>query len=159
MNEFYIPFLSPIGVLYLMSDKNYLTRITIHEPYGERKETEILRNAKKQLEEYFDGVRKGFELPYRLNVPHLTKEVLFVVKEIPYGSTISYGEIARRVGMKGARAIGSILRRNPLPIIIPCHRVIRSKGSIGGYSLGVKRKKYLLELERGEFAKKPFSRG
>lgn len=105
--------------------------------------------ACRQLAEYFDGWRTGFDLPLSLHGTDFQRRVWLVLAAIPYGETCSYGEVARRLGRPGApRAVGTANGRNPVAIVIPCHRVIASDGSLGGYSAGVLRKRWLLEHEK-----------
>ena len=110
-----------------------------------------IKKVAEQLQEYFDGVRKRFELPLDLrSLTPFQRTVLSSIREIPAGETISYGGLARRIGKPGsARAVGRALGGNPIPIIIPCHRVLASDGSLGGYSGrgGIRTKQALLELE------------
>lgn len=102
----------------------------------------------KQLNEYFNGKRKEFELDLIMNGTRFQQKVWKELLKVPFGETVSYGEIAKRVGNpKGARSVGMAVSRNPLSIVIPCHRVIRSSGEIGGYAGGVYRKKWLLQHE------------
>jgi methylated-DNA-[protein]-cysteine S-methyltransferase len=104
--------------------------------------------AVRQLGEYFDGCRKEFELPLALEGTAFQRAVWQRLREIPYGQTISYGELARRVGNpKASRAVGSANGANPIPIVIPCHRVIAADGKLGGFGGGLPVKKALLALE------------
>jgi len=115
----------------------------------ENTETPLLKKAAGQLGEYFDGKRKNFDLPLAL---HGTKFQLTVWKElqkIPYGETRSYGQLAAAVGnQKASRAVGMANNRNPIAIIIPCHRVIGHDGNLTGYAGGLELKRQLLELEK-----------
>lgn len=101
------------------------------------------------IEDYFQGKKVKFNIPYDISVlPLFTQSVLKETKKIPYGSTITYSELAQKIGKpKACRAIGQALASNPLPIIIPCHRVIRKDGSLGGFSAGFRWKKLLLDIE------------
>lgn len=105
--------------------------------------------AVRQLAEYFRGERSVFDLPLSLpEQPPLLRRVLEELGRIPYGETVSYGSLAARCGRPGAaRAVGNALGRNPLPLVLPCHRVIRSDGTPGGYGGGRDRKRRLLRLE------------
>jgi len=103
----------------------------------------------KQIAEYFSGIRKYFDLKIDLKVTDFQIQVFNYLLKVPYGSVISYGDIACYLGgVKFARAVGNALNKNPLPILIPCHRVIDSKGRIGGFAAGVDIKKKLLNLEK-----------
>ena len=111
--------------------------------------TPLLSNCTKQLSEYFAGNRKEFSLPLHLVGTHFQQKVWHTLRTIPYGSTISYKEEALKVGnAKAVRAVAQANGANPVPIIIPCHRVINSDGSLGGYSSGVEKKLFLLKLEK-----------
>jgi methylated-DNA-[protein]-cysteine S-methyltransferase len=104
---------------------------------------------KEQLIEYFEGVRKDFDLKLLMYGTHYQQKVWRELLKVPYGETVSYGELARRVGNpRGARSVGMAVHFNPIGIIVPCHRVIMSNGDIGGYAGGVHIKKWLLEHER-----------
>jgi len=112
-------------------------------------ETKLLLEARRQLEEYLDGERKEFDLPIFYESTDFIEAVWSSLRNIAYGTTNSYKDIAISVGKpKAARAVGMANNRNPLPIIIPCHRVIGSKGKMVGYAGGLNLKKQLLELER-----------
>ena len=112
-------------------------------------ETELIRETKRQLDEYFAGKRKDFDVPTRLNGTEFQKQVWLALRDIPYGKTASYKDIAAAVGCpKGYRAVGMANNRNPISIIYPCHRVVGSDGSLTGYGGGLDVKAKLLELER-----------
>ena len=110
----------------------------------------LLAEARRQLDEYFAGERRGFDLPLDLNAgTDFQRSVWREVAAIPHGATITYGELARRIGRPGhARAAGGANARNPLPVIVPCHRVVGGDGALTGYGGGLDRKRLLLELER-----------
>ena len=108
----------------------------------------VLDEAFAQLEEYLSGMRRMFKLDLRPDGTDFQKDVWTALTRIPYGKTVSYAELAEISGHPGAyRAAGNANGRNPIPIIIPCHRVVRSDGGIGGYSLGIELKTRLLRLE------------
>ena len=108
----------------------------------------VLCEACLQLEEYFRGKRKYFSIPLKTNLSVFQASVLDEVLKIPYGEVVSYQELAIRIGKPGAsRAVGSALGRNPIPIFIPCHRVIGSNGRLTGFAGGLDWKQYLLDLE------------
>lgn len=110
--------------------------------------TELLKETIKQLEEYFEGKRDFFDLPLEPKGTEFQKNVWKALIEIPYGETRSYGEIAKVIGNeKAARAVGMANNKNPIPIIIPCHRVIGANGKLVGYAGGLDIKEKLLELE------------
>ncbi len=150
---------SPIGDLFFVWKKEGVLTVSFVEgDYGEklsdfiRKDFNIIRSSspvKNQLEEYFEGVRKVFDLNLVINGTGYQQKVWKELIKVPYGETVSYGELARRVGNpRGARSVGMAVHFNPIGIIIPCHRVIMSDGKIGGYASGVHRKKWLLLHER-----------
>lgn len=109
----------------------------------------VAATALRQLAEYLRGERRAFELPLAPGeLPPFRRRVLAELVRIPYGATVSYGELAARCGRPGAaRAVGNAVGRNPLPVVVPCHRVVRSDGSLGGYGGGRRRKRELLRLE------------
>jgi methylated-DNA-[protein]-cysteine S-methyltransferase len=112
-------------------------------------ETPLLKEAARQLESYFAGELKEFSLPLEPSGTDFLKQVWSALCEIPFGKTATYGEIAERIGRpKAARAVGLANNRNPIPIFIPCHRVIGADGSLTGYRGGLEMKKKLLELEK-----------
>jgi methylated-DNA-[protein]-cysteine S-methyltransferase len=112
--------------------------------------TPLLRRASDQLQDYFDGTRSDFDLPLNPHGTAFQRRVWDALRAIPAGQTRSYAEIARAVGCRAARAIGQANGANPIPILIPCHRVVAADGSLGGYSggEGEATKRYLLDLER-----------
>ncbi|NHZ87294.1 MAG: methylated-DNA--[protein]-cysteine S-methyltransferase [Planctomycetia bacterium] len=106
-------------------------------------------NIISQLTEYFAGNRKHFTIKTRMNISPFYEKALTEVAKVPYGKTASYSQIARKLNNpKAARAVGSANAHNPLPIIIPCHRIVANNGKLGGYGGGMKMKKYLLEFEK-----------
>ena len=112
---------------------------------------ERLFGVEKQLTEYFRGKRKVFKLKHHIEGTGFQMQVWDALKNIPYGTTISYKTLALQIGNeKAVRAVGGANKLNPLPIIVPCHRVIQADGSLGGYACGVKVKRLLLDLERGK---------
>src|SRR3954469_530155 len=107
-----------------------------------------LDDAAAQLDEYFAGRRHGFDLELDLDAPPFQRDVLRELALVPYGEVATYGEVARRIGRpRAARAVGGALNRNPLPIVLPCHRVVGATGSLVGYAGGLDRKRTLLALE------------
>ncbi len=146
---------SPIGELLLAGEEGALSMIGF--PKGSmRREPEAdwifnekpLAEACRQLTEYFAGQRKVFDLPLKLSGTEFQVSVLDALQEIPYGQTTSYGEIARRIGRpKAVRAVGAANGRNPIPIVVPCHRVIGSTGDLTGFGGGLDTKEALLRLE------------
>ncbi len=112
----------------------------------------VLRQAVRQLEEFFAGKRTAFDVPFDLHGTPFQQEVWAQLLRIPYGATVSYGEHARAVGRpKAARAVGAAIGRNPVSIIVPCHRVVGSNGSLTDYAGGLERKRRLLDLEAQQY--------
>ena len=108
----------------------------------------IVRQAEQELREYFAGRRRTFTVKLDLEGTEFQRKAWDAMRKIPFGETISYGDQARKVGKpKAYRAVGSANGKNPIPIIVPCHRVLASDGSLGGYSLGLSMKRRLLALE------------
>ena len=108
----------------------------------------VLMQAERELEEYFAGRRTAFSVPLSMHGTPFQMAVWAALRAIPYGETRSYGELARRIGRPGAcRAVGMANHVNPLPILVPCHRVVGADGHLTGYAGGLDVKKYLLELE------------
>lgn len=146
---------TPIGELLLAGDADGLTLIGF--PKGSmRREPEPdwifnekpLGEARRQLREYFTGERREFDLSLKLSGTDFQVSVLRALREIPYGQTVSYGEIAKRIGRpRAVRAVGAANGRNPLPIVVPCHRVIGSTGDLTGFGGGLDTKEALLRLE------------
>lgn len=143
---------SPVGDLTLTEENGALTglyfgRLSLE---GEEGLTALLEKASRQLEEYFAGKRKQFDLPLSLWGTEFQRQVWAALRDIPYGETRSYGQIAQAVGRpKAVRAVGMANHRNPISIIVPCHRVVGADGSLTGYGGGLENKKFLLALERG----------
>jgi len=154
---------SPIGTLLLATTEQGMVRVAfdregidaVLEELALEVSPRILRaparldTAAHELEEYFDGRRRAFDLPLDLRLSHgFRRTVLMHLTQIGYGTTASYGEVAEASGNpRAARAVGSACRTNPLPLIVPCHRVVRSDGSIGQYLGGVEAKQLLLSME------------
>jgi methylated-DNA-[protein]-cysteine S-methyltransferase len=149
---------SPIGELLLLGDGHALHGLYMQ---GGRKPIAIASAWERaeapfaplatQLEEYFAGRRETFDVPLQMHGTPFERRVWSALREIPYGETISYGELASRIGQPtGARAVGLANGRNPIAVVVPCHRVIGADGSLTGYGGGLERKRILLELERGQ---------
>lgn len=146
----------PDVILTLTADDNTLLRIDFgsQKPANAiEKITPILNLAAQQLEEYFHGLRRDFTIPLKANGTQFQQQVWQSLTHIPYGTTHTYKELAETIGKpKASRAVGSACNRNPLPIVIPCHRVIGSSGSLTGYAGGLELKAMLLKMEE-EFTK------
>ena len=146
---------SPIGPLMLAADENGLRHIEFRDNRhpADRSDwhggdNEILNAAEAQLREYFDGERRDFDLPLAPQGTDFQRVVWQELARIPYGVTISYAQLAQRVGNASAmRAVGAANGRNPLPIVLPCHRVIGADGSLTGFGGGLPTKQFLLRLE------------
>lgn len=153
----YDTFESPIGILTVSTDGSKITSLHIEgsryftaipDDWTRDKSQPILQQTKKQLEEYFNGTRKNFDLPLEAAGTSFQKSVWDALAEIPIGTTTSYGAIAKKIGKdKAVRAVGSAIGHNPLCIVVPCHRVLGSDGSLSGFAAGTERKKKLLVLE------------
>ena len=146
----YTVFDSLVGKIKIIEENNKVIEIKfVKNEKNVNPKTEILKLAKKELEEYFCGKRKNFTFPFELNGTEFSIKVYQALMEIPYGKTCSYKDIAKKIGNeKSQRAVGGANNRNKLPILIPCHRVIGSNGKIVGYAGGIEIKQKLLELER-----------
>lgn len=142
---------TPVGPLLLVASEGAITMLhfSAGPGPGERDDTDpVLVAAAEQLGEYFAGDRKEFELPLAPVGTEFQRNVWERLREIPYGTTITYGELARRVGNPAAsRAVGLANGRNPIAIVVPCHRVIGSDGKLTGFAGGMDTKRVLLELE------------
>ena len=145
---------TPIGILEINTAVGSIVKIKFvskssKDSMNNSKEfSDITQQALSQINEYFNGDRRVFTIPFKLNLTPFYKRVLKEVYKVEYGSKASYGEIARLIGSdKAVRAVGTANSKNPLPIIIPCHRIISSNGELGGYSGGLDRKSYLLRHE------------
>ena len=146
---------TPIGKLLLAGDEAGLALVSFPEG-SMRRDPEAdwiysekpFAEAREQLSDYFAGKRKTFDLPLKPTGTEFQLEVLDELQRIPYGTTTSYGEIAARIGRpKAVRAVGAANGRNPIPIIIPCHRVVGSSGELTGFGGGLPTKEALLRLE------------
>ena len=141
---------SPLGPIRLRADDDALLELTFGEGTPEGGGSPILDTACAQLDEYFAGTRTTFDLPLRLEGTPWEQRVWAELRQIGYGETASYGELAAKLGIPGAaRAVGAANGRNPISIVVPCHRVIGARGALTGYAWGVERKSALLDLERG----------
>jgi methylated-DNA-[protein]-cysteine S-methyltransferase len=146
---------SPVGALTLVADDEVLIGVYFrshwYQPdpatFGPRVD-DGLDEAKRQLAEYFAGQRRGFDLAVDARGDDFQRRVWDLLNQIPYGQTSTYGELARRLGDPTlAREVGAAVGRNPLCVIVPCHRVVGTNGALTGYAGGLKRKKFFLDLE------------
>lgn len=148
---------SPVGLLEITAEENAVTGLYFAGGNGNREEENtcgILKDCIKQLTEYFSGKRKIFDINVNPAGTQFQKSVWNELLKIPFGETVSYGEIAKRIGnTKSVRAVGLANGSNPISIIIPCHRIIGKNGSLVGYGGGIENKRFLLELEK-KYSKK-----
>jgi methylated-DNA-[protein]-cysteine S-methyltransferase len=151
---------SPIGELVLIGDGRVLTHLLTPKQVGVSvreldRDDSAFRLAREQLAEYFDGERRRFELPLALSGTVFQQQIWRRLLEIPYGSTATYVELAQRIGRSrsAARAVGFANARNPISIIVPCHRVVGSDGSLTGYAGGLATKGWLLTHEGDSLAR------
>jgi methylated-DNA-[protein]-cysteine S-methyltransferase len=148
---------SPIGDLFLASTDRGLCRISytvagqedaLARQYGVRVLRMPLDDVRRELDEYFDGRRRTFDLALDLRVAPFHEAVLHELARVPYGRTETYGALAAKVGRpRAARAVGTVMNRNPIPIVLPCHRILGANGSLTGYAGGLHVKRALLEFE------------
>ena len=139
---------SPLGALFLASDGEALTEVSFGAKSLAQRPCGVLLDAQQQLTEYFAGTRKRFDLPLRPVGTPFQLANWQALSEIPYGQTVSYQDIACRLGKpKACRAVGLANHCNPISIIIPCHRVVGKNGSLTGYAGGLNAKRFQLELE------------
>lgn len=148
MNRYHYKF--PIGTLCIEEANDCITGLYRDNTVGKDEvETDVIREAYRQLTEYFAGKRQSFDLPIQLKGTEFQRKVWEALQTIPYGETRSYGEIAKQVGSpKAGRAVGGANHNNPVMIIVPCHRVIGANGSLTGFGGGLDMKAFLLALEQ-----------
>lgn len=142
---------TPLGRLGILENGHAIKAITVGSLDTEQavfQETPLIRQAFAQLEEYFQGKRREFSLPLEPEGTPYQKEAWKVLQSIPYGTTITYGQEAKVMGKGCARSAGGANGRNPILIVIPCHRVVAAGGGLGGFSAELWRKEWLLKLEK-----------
>mgnify|MGYP002623974659 CR=1 FL=1 len=138
----------PVGRLYIEENNGFIVKISFSKINSEIKESALIKYACNQLNEYFQGIRKYFDIPIKPKGTEFQMKVWDKLLEIPYGETKTYKYIAESIGLKkGYQAIGFANKKNPLPIIIPCHRVIGIDGNLTGYIGGLEIKSKLLKTE------------
>ncbi len=145
---------SPIGVISVAAEDGFITNLVFGScvPGAQEGSSSVLDNVISQLNEYFAGSRKSFDLPLKFYGTEFQNRVWRELCTIPYGKTISYKELAGKTGnIKACRAVGMANNKNPIPIIVPCHRVIGASGKLTGYAGGLEVKKFLLELEQNPY--------
>jgi methylated-DNA-[protein]-cysteine S-methyltransferase len=141
---------TPLGDAVLTGDEHHLTGLSFatDAPLPGERDDARFTDATHQLREYFAGERTAFDVPLRLEGSDFEQAVWAALTRIPYGQTITYGDLADSLGRPtAARAVGAANGRNPIALIVPCHRVIGAGGALTGYAYGVDRKRTLLELE------------
>lgn len=146
--EFFID--TKIGKLLIGVSQNKIAKISFNQPNNSLKgiKPKVVTNLETQLLEYFNGHRKIFQIDFSLSGTDFQKEVWQKLLDIPYGKTISYGKLAAQMGdVKKIRAVANAVGKNPIPIVIPCHRVVGVNGNLTGYIGGLANKKFLIELE------------
>lgn len=144
---------SPIGNIRICGNSEYISEVTFTDDgtliKASTSTPDVLLEGARQLDEYFSGLRQKFNLPLKPEGTPFQQQVWDALQEIPYGRTASYGDIAEAVGKpEAARAVGMANNRNPIGIMIPCHRVIGKNGNLTGYGGGLWRKEWLLNHER-----------
>ena len=149
-NVFY--YNTPIGIISITDNGKCIIAIDFGKTVSEGieiKETDIIKETYKQLNEYFNGKRKEFNIPLEMEGTDFQKSVWNALRNIPYGETCSYKDIAAMIGNeKASRAVGMANNKNPIPIIVPCHRVIGANGKLVGYGGGLELKTKLLDIEK-----------
>ena len=152
-------YLSPVGKILLAANEDSLTGLWFYgakyfaadlEDARTEKLTPVLRQTLRWLDTYFSGSEPDFMPPLELHGSDFRRRVWAELAKIPYGETVTYGEIAKKLGVKSAQAVGGAVGHNPVSIIVPCHRVLGADGSLTGYAGGTDKKARLLELERGK---------
>ena len=143
-----------LGPVTFVEEDGTLLAISTHRSFeGMVQETSLIKEAHLQFSEYLKGERKEFDIPFRMKGTKFQKQVWTALCEIPYGETRSYKQIAEAIGNpKAVRAVGMANNRNPLLVLVPCHRVIGSNGQLVGYAGGLDKKEFLLRLENPNFS-------
>src|SRR3954449_3070377 len=152
---------SPVGELFVAATDRGLARISyfpdgmedaLARTFGPRVLRSPLDDVRRELDEYFAGDRRDFDLPLDLRVAPFHAAVLAELARVPYGKTETYGSLAAKAGRpRAARAVGTVMNRNPIPIILPCHRIVGASGALTGYAGGLDIKRHLLQLEGAMF--------
>jgi methylated-DNA-[protein]-cysteine S-methyltransferase len=142
---------SPIGTIEIVSDEDSIVKLDFVEEAGKNDGNipEVLKKAVSQLDEYFKGKRKSFDLKLGVKGTEFQQSVWQQLRKVPFGNTATYGEIAKAIGNeKASRAVGGANNKNKIAIIIPCHRIVGSNGKMVGYAGGLWRKEWLLQHEK-----------
>jgi methylated-DNA-[protein]-cysteine S-methyltransferase len=147
--------LDEIGMLYIIEEEGFISEILFensNKSHKKQASTPLIKKANKQLKEYFNGKRKKFSLPLKIEGTDFQKSVWEQMEKIPYGKTASYKDLAIAIGKpNAARAVGMACNRNKIPIVIPCHRIIGQNKKLVGYAGGLNIKTALLELEKHHY--------
>ena len=144
---------SPLGLIEISSDDNNIVALDFVQPRRGAAccapTTPLLKKCVQQLDEYFAGKRRSFDLPLKLSGSAFQQKVWRALQKIPHGQTCSYADLAKKIGSpKACRAVGGANHKNKIAIVIPCHRVIGADGSLTGYAGGLEKKRWLLEHEK-----------
>lgn len=150
---------TPIGTIQLLGDGITVERILFGNDTSDvkavREDRRAFAEAAAQLGEYFEGRRREFSFPVKLNTSGFQEKVLVAMRKVKYGRTVSYSQLASMAGSLGAsRAVGTACAKNPLPIVFPCHRVVKADGSLGEFGGGPEIKRRLLDLEGADYKEK-----
>ena len=146
-------FCSPIGIVRLTEEGGAITRIELSDAIdASSAPTPLLREAERQIMAYLGGKRQQLDFPIRMVGTPFQQRVWRALQQIPYGTTRTYGEIATAIGNpRASRAVGMACNKNPLLLIVPCHRVIGANGKLTGFAYGMNAKRWLLELEEATY--------
>ncbi len=148
MSEYFDSFISPLGAMEIIATDKAISSIHFVERPQAKQPNGVTAQTKQQLLEYFDGSRKQFDLPLDAHGTAFQKQVWHALTTVDYGLTCSYADIANKINNpKAVRAVGAANGKNPLTIVVPCHRVIGANGSLTGYASGTERKAWLLNHE------------
>lgn len=150
----YCYFDSPIGILTLAENDGALVGLRFgKKPAGENRETELVKKVKTELNEYFAGERMSFDFPIDfITGTEFQRKAWKFLLTVPYGTSAAYGDVAAAAGnIKAVRAAGNAVGKNPIAIVVPCHRILAKGGALGGFTGGIEKKKFLLALEKITF--------
>ena len=143
-----LSFKSLIGIIKITEDDGYITKISLIDKFDRSNNSELLIKTKQELEEYFSLKRTRFDVPIKFNSSAFQLKVWKILLTVPYGRTLTYGEVANMIGNpKASRAVGMACNKNPLMIVVPCHRIIGKNKKMVGYAYGTLAKQKLLNLE------------
>ena len=149
--KFYYSYNTAIGKLYIAENNGFICNICSELKYDDFQylETELIKYTFKSLNEYFNGKRKSFDdIPICFHGTEFQKKIWSEIRKIPYGNTVTYKLLSEHAGIqKGYRAVGHACNKNPILILVPCHRVVGANNNLTGFSAGINNKKYLIDLE------------